>query len=609
VLGVILGLAVAAALGGFVYLGRERLGPEGLGLAALRTVGLGALVLLLFNPVQTGRTTGGPPTVLLDASLSMGAAGGPWQEALDSARSLAGARGPLLRFGSDVAPFDTLPPADGLSRVRAPLMQARADGAPTIVVTDGELTDAQSLPPSLLSGVRWVVLPRDSLPGAALLQVDVPEVVQRGDSIPVTVTLAVWGGLDASSGTLEITAGERRLLARDFALPPSGGRGERRFALAPGTMAAGEHVLRLRLGVPGDVESRDNERLRAVTVTDQPAAVVIVDPPDWEGRFLVHALGEVAGAAVWGYARATDSTWIDMRTLRRVPQQRVRAAARRAGLLVVRSGRPGVVPQGRTGPVWRWPAGSDALVELFVGDWYVPANLPASPVAGRLAGLAWDSLPPLSGVVPFAPTDDEWVGLSARQGRRGAARPVLVGRDSAGQRQLTTAGTGLWRWALRGGRPGEAYRALVAAGVDWLLRSGTTPGTMRLTALRVVPRGVPAAFRWRGDSVPDSVAVALAGGDTTRRITLQFDPDGVALVSLEPGVYRWSAPLWRAGGVVAVESYSDEFAPRPVVVPADDGRGGARILEVYARQRWWLFVVAVLALAGEWAWRQRRGLP
>ena len=48
-LGVILATAVGAALAGAVYLGRERLGAPGLGLAALRTVAFGALFLALFN--------------------------------------------------------------------------------------------------------------------------------------------------------------------------------------------------------------------------------------------------------------------------------------------------------------------------------------------------------------------------------------------------------------------------------------------------------------------------------------------------------------------------------------------------------------------------------
>jgi len=69
------------------------------GLALLRTTGLGALVLLLWNPTTSRFVSGAgaaPPLVLLDASLSMVGHGGRWREALDTARALAraGSGGP-----------------------------------------------------------------------------------------------------------------------------------------------------------------------------------------------------------------------------------------------------------------------------------------------------------------------------------------------------------------------------------------------------------------------------------------------------------------------------------------------------------------------------------
>ena len=87
------------------------------GAAALRTLAVGALVLLLVNPSRTGRVAPTPPTVLLDASLSMSAAGGRWHAALDTARALAGGDGVILRFGTHVTPFDTLAPVDGATRL------------------------------------------------------------------------------------------------------------------------------------------------------------------------------------------------------------------------------------------------------------------------------------------------------------------------------------------------------------------------------------------------------------------------------------------------------------------------------------------------------------
>ncbi|HMC19631.1 MAG TPA: hypothetical protein VKH16_10390, partial [Gemmatimonadales bacterium] len=88
-----------------------------LGLAALRTTGVGALLLLIWNPAARRFGVGGAPRlVLLDASLSMAGRGGHWAAALDTARALA--HGDVIwRFGARVTAFDTLAPRDGASRL------------------------------------------------------------------------------------------------------------------------------------------------------------------------------------------------------------------------------------------------------------------------------------------------------------------------------------------------------------------------------------------------------------------------------------------------------------------------------------------------------------
>jgi hypothetical protein len=608
VLGVIAAFGAAALVAGFTYLKREGLGVEGVGLAALRTVALGSLLVLFLDPARSTRVSGGPPTVLLDASLSMQAAGGQWSAALDAARAAAGASGTLLRFGASVTSFDTVAPRAGRSRLAPALAAAQGRGRPVVVVTDGELDDATTIAPALLGGTTVVLVPRDTAAGAALLDVRLPGVIQREDSLAMELTIGTWGVEAAQVGQLEVLAGERRLFARELALPPSPATARRRMALPPGTLAVGEHTLRVRVTLPGDAEPRDDERWRVVRVTDRPALVVIVDPADWEGRFLVRTLQAVSGTSVRGYARTGDTSWIDMRSQDAVSLPVVRRAARGAGLLVLRGGNRSAVAARRGGAVWRWPGGSDPSAELFAGDWYVTRDVPASPLAGRLAGVGWDSLPPLLGVVPLAPSGGEWVALTARRGRRGAERAVLVGTDTAGQRELTTAGAGVWRWAFRGGAAAEAYRALVAAGVEWLLASEVPARQASLAAAGVTMRGTPVAFRWHGDSPPDSLVVALEAGGERQSVNLRFDAGGVALVPLEPGVYAWSASAGgRARGVAVVEPYSDEFVPRPVA-RLGAGAPGFTWLMTYAREWWWLFMMALVAFAAEWAWRQRRGL-
>jgi hypothetical protein len=258
---------------------------------------------------------------------------------------------------------------------------------------------------------------------------------------------------------------------------------------------------------------------------------------------------------------------------------------------------------------WRW-LGADSSLASLGGDWYPGSGVQPSPLAGRLSAVTWDSVPPLVGVVPVVPGEGQWVALSLRLGRRGGERPLVLGGDSAGARVLTTAGEGLWRWALRGGAAREAYRTILAGGLDWLLGTGSVRTPSGLTASAAVPRGMPVLFRLEGDSATDSIQVELTDGRTARDLTLRFDAQHGARVWLPPGAYRWSASRPApAAGAFAVEAYSDEFPPRPVAVPPGAGAARAGIGLTYARQRPWYFALVLLALVGEWIWRHKRGLP
>ena len=609
---VVIATVLAAVLAGVVYLGRERLGVEGVGLAALRTVALGALFFALFNPGRLSRISGRAPTVLVDASLSMGAAGSRWEAALDTARALAGSGaggGTILRFGSRISPFDTLAPLDGASRLKEALEASVGRPGPVFVVSDGEVQDGAVLPPSLTHGVTVVTIPRDTVANAALLDVSIAPQVQQDDSIRVGLVVGTWGALDTTGATVEISTDQTNLLRRRLALPPPPGTARRTVTLPPGLLAAGTHVLRVRITANGDAESRDDERLRVVTVSSQPAIVVVVDPGDVEGRFLMHEIQEVAGTTVQGFARIGSDVWLDMNSLARTDAAAVRRAAGAARLVVLRGADRIGVTRNVTA-VWNWPAASDTTTELFGGDWYVTPQVPTSPLAGRLASAMWDSVPPLTGIVPFVAVGSEWVAMTGRRARRGVDRPLLIGRDSSGVRRLTTAGHGLWRWVLRGGAAREAYRAVIAAGTDWLLRTGTVATRSPLVADAVTQRGMPVVFRWAGSGIPDSTVVTLVGADSTVTTTLRFDVRGTAMVLLEPGVFRWTAAGVRnATGITTVEDYSDEYHLRPMTLGAGTGEAGLQLIVQQAREVWWLFLIAMAAFLGEWGWRQRRGLP
>ncbi|MBI4502645.1 MAG: hypothetical protein HY700_15980 [Gemmatimonadetes bacterium] len=606
---VVLAALVAIAIAAAVYLGWERQGNAGLGMAALRAGALVTLIVLFFNPARTQRVRGGPPTVLLDASLSMGAQGAHWQTALDTALELAASGGTVLRFGSEIAPFDSVAPAAGATRLNEALRIAAGRPGPVIVVTDGAVDDADVIPPALLRGVTVVLVRRDTVADAALMDVVLEPRVQRGDSVNGAVLISTVGPLAAAKAQLEISEAGRRLVSLELPLPRSPGVARRPFQLPGRLLTAGTHVLRFELKTPGDVEPGDDTRQRMVVVSEQPAVVVLVNPSDWEGRFLVSTLAEVAHTTVRGFARVRPDRWVDMRTLVPVSENELRSAVRGAALVAAR-GDVGPELAGWRGPVWRWPAGTDVAAQSIPGDWYVDGRAPASPVAGRLTSVEWDSVPPLDLLVPMVVAAGDWVGLRAKLSRRGAERPVLVGRDSAGNRMATTAADGLYRWGLRGGAAREAYRAVIAGTVDWLLGADAIRRTTSLTSSEVVARGMPLAFHWTRDPIPDSAVVRLSRGDTSLVSILRFDTDAMTRLAVPPGVWHWSVLNGaERGGTAVVEEYSDEFRMRPVTLnPSTSGEWYSTI-ELRPREWWWLFVVAVIAFCGEWAWRLRRGLP
>jgi hypothetical protein len=599
-----LGVLAFAAAAAFVYLGRERLGSTGAGLALLRTLAAAALLILLVNAARERSAGREPPTVLLDASLSLGAAGGRWPAAVDTARALAGERGRILRFGAEPEAHHPGEPDAGRSLVVPALRAAVARGGPVYLVTDGELEDGGAVPAALLAGLTSVVLPRDSAPpDAALRLAAVPRAASATDSLDVQVEIVTRGALPDATATLELAVGDRVLLRRPVPLPASPGVGQRSLTVPPGLLAPGTHVLDIRLVAAGDQEPRNDTRRRLVTIGSVPEVVLIAGPPDWESRFLSRELPEVAGSPVRTFGLIAPGRWVDLQSSAVVPESRVMEAARSAELIITRGVAPTASPL--RAARWLWPAGDDALA----GDWYPTAPVPASPLAGRLSAIEWDSVPPVTGMVPLAPPRLGWTALSARLGRRGAERPLLLGTDSGGTRQLTTAADGMWRWALRGGAPREAYRAVLAAGLDWLLGGGRAAGTARITASEVVPRAVPVTFRWRGDSIPDrAVGVTVTSGDSARTVDLVFDARGESRLPLDPGVHRWRAQGVGAGGTVVVEEYSDEFVARALAVPAGSAWVASR-RRVGARDTWWMFALALGALVAEWAWRIRRGLP
>jgi hypothetical protein len=580
------------------------------GLALLRATAVAALVLLLWNPAIARLDPGGaPPLVLLDASLSMGGHGGRWRAALDTARALARG-GVIWRFGARVRAYDSLPPDDGATRLGPALAAAAGRGGPVSIVTDGAIADLPAVPADLLRRARVVLLARPAFFDAFVAAVAGPARVSAGDTIRLTVSYGTAGPPTPSAArraaTLAVTLAGRPLAARRVPLPDSGLVSTDLLIPASRLPSPGWSALAVRLeGAAFDSEPRDDARLLVVEVSPQPSVVLLAAPPDWDSRFLARTLGEVARVPVRAYVESAPGAngWRDAATLAPVPTADV-ARAVAGARLVVRVGDPGLLDRFTSnGAALTWPT-----TKSPPGEWYVQPPGP-SPLAAALAGIAWDSLAPASALADLAPDSTAVVVLTARRARRGAPHPVLVLAERAGTRQATLAAAGLFRWTFRGGASAEAYRALVAAVADWLLAEGAERGERAVPVAREVPNGTPLVWRWVARGPPRDVPLTLGADGRERVDTLRFDATGRAELSLPPGVYRYGLQGSVEHALVAVDTYSDEWRPAAVTLPAQDGAPEGRLASTALRERWWLFAVAVAAFATEWAWRRRQGLP
>jgi hypothetical protein len=583
-------VAAAIALAAFTYLRLERAGRRGLLPLSARAVAWAALGLLLLNVGCPRAPAARRPLVLLDGSLSMTAAGGRWTDA----RALAMRLGEVRTFGDERPGTDSLPDR-GRSLLGPALAAASASGRPVVVVSDGEIEDAADLPPDLAAAAATHVLPRRAITDLAVAAVSGPSRVTSGDTLRLSVDVRA-AGTPADSVVLEVVAGERSLLRRT--LRPAAGRHE--LAVPTRGLPAGDHLLTVRLAPP-DAEPRDDARLHLVTVTATPGVVLLASPADWDSRFLYRTIRDVAQLPVRGYVRLEPNRWRAMDDLSPVSAEAVRAAASRADLLIVKGSATGV-PTGNARGLWLWPSGEGGET-LLAGDWYLSAA-PVSPVAGAFVGEPVDSFPPASRITPIQPAAGDWVALTAQESRRGAQRPVVAGRIEGRARRVLVAADGLWRWAFRGGSSEQAYRSWVAATTSWLLGAADTTRGVARPVRGVVENGRPVLFEWVAPGAPRDVAITWAEGGAD---TLRFDGAGRASLALPVGTYRYRLG-GGGGGIVAVETYSDEWFPSEVRLSNHAGRVAAAPGHSVPRDWIWLFGVGIAALAAEWIARRRMGL-
>ncbi len=589
--------AVAAA--GVSYLVLEGLGRRGLLPGGLRAVALAALGLLVVNASCPTPPVALRPIALLDASLSMQSAGGRWVEA----RRLADSLGEVRPFGSERAGRDS-GAVLGRSDLAPALVAAAATGRPVVVITDGEIGDAPDLPPDLARAAGVRLLPRAASADRSVVRADAPGRLTVGDTLEVDLELrATAGAADSGAVELRLDDPSRRVLARRT-VRLAGGTGRTLLRVPTAGLPAGEHLLELAL-VGADAEPRDDRRLLHVTLDATPGIVLLAAPGDWDARFLARTMREVTALPTRGYVRF-GTQWRRMDDLRPVAEADVREAARQADVLVLKGGTSGYADGSRARGLWRWPSGTGGTA-VDAADWYAALG-GASPLAAALGGLPVDSFAPGIALSELDPGPGDWIGLTVQASRRGVPRPAMIGRDAGRRRIAETGLDGLWRWAFRGGSSEQGYRALVASTVTWLLGAPDSAGGVARPVRRVVPNGRPVVFEWRGAGEPRAVALSVQGAAPAARAdTLRFDGSGHAELWLAPGEYRYR--LAEGGeGRIAVEEWSEEWLPRPVVLadqPMGSGAAGGR----RGVRDWpWLFALAVAAFCGEWIVRRRLGL-
>lgn len=555
-----------------------------------------ALGVLLADLSCAVRKHPGQPVVLLDASLSLAADSGRWNEARDSAARW----GEVRRFGDERGTTDTSP-SRGRSRLTPALEAAAASTRPVIVVSDGEIEDLSDIPGDLLTRTSVRLFIRRPGMDLAVTNVDAPARVTAGDSVPLVISVRAFGDSAPARLRLQVRLGERVLAEREIA-PVPGGEVITRVALPSSALRPEANLMSIALAGVLDAEPRDNARLVLVTVTPTPGVVLLADPADWDSRFLYRALLDVAELPVRGYLKMESGRWRNYADLSPVSTEQVRRAARGADLLIVK-GDQGEARGTNARGILHWPSGD---ASALAGDWYLSPTA-ISPVAGAFVGLPVDSFPPVMQLSVLAADSADWIALTAQNGRRGAERPVVTGRETSTKREVTVAVDGLWRWGFRGGSSEQAYRSFVAASVSWLL-GGTDSATGRARPVRpVVANGRPVVFEWLGANRPVPLEIVWSGEGGGLRDTLRFDGAGRAESWLLVGSYRYRLEGGGAG-TVAVEEYSDEWLPRPVVLETREAATLAASGSSRARGWVWLFGLAVLGLGVEWLGRRRLGL-
>lgn len=575
--------------------------------AVLRVAAVTLLVgLLLDAPVGFARTP--RRWVAIDVSQSMtrgaGADSTLWREARDAARRARPES--LLAFGDSARPVSgAATPRDLATALRPLADRALGGGHPLTVITDGEVDDPDAVQ-SLPAGSSVEVIARAGKHDLAISAVDAPRAIVSGDTVDMRVTVIAGNGGSAPA-TLTMSLDGARITASAIDGLPS--FAERTVTLrSPIKGDAGSAVLSAVLTSRDDAEPRNDTLLTAVDLSRAPTAVFVSTAPDFDARYALAVLRGALSIPTRGFFRVAPGQWRLDGPLTAVPESDVRSALRDAPVAILHGDTAAFGPPRAVtaGPLALVTPGPDAE-----GEWY-PSTAPASPLASALAGVPWDSLPPVS--VSSTPPKGEWNAVIARRNRGEDQQALIVGSDSP-RRVIVVAASGLWRWRFRGGAAADAFTALWGSIFDWLAaeradRRAAVPDERSLRA------GEP--VRWRRGSTADSLvrvtlrrrSAGAAGPARVDTLTLRF-PEGMSIVetpSLSPGVYDVGV---RGGTALLAINESRELLPRVPRVKSGRVGGGGSISGDAApglRSTGWPYALVILLLCAEWILRRRRGM-
>ncbi len=439
------------------------------------------------------------PLIALDVSSSMRRGGDSalWRAALARVKALAPDTlwlfGDSLRAGSVLAA-----PSDAATRALGAVDRARAAGRPVVLITDGEVDDAAQLG-ALPAGSRVELLARAPLRDAAVTEIEAPFRAVAGDTIAMRITVRTAAEA-VPHAMLRVRAGSRVLA--EAVVDSMGADAERVIAVRVTVPAVpGSALLTASITAAGDAEPRNDSASVTLDVARAEGAVFVSSAPDEEIRYLVPVLRGALALPARGFYRVAPGAWRREGTLAPVPEREVRAALRAAPLAIIHGdtailGAPRIAA---SGALLLMPEGNPAP-----GEWYVSAA-PASPVAAALAGVPWDSVPPLA--VPDVAPDGEWVALAVARARRYDPRAAIAGSDRS-RRVVIAAAMGSWRWKFRGGASAAAYDALWGGILDWLAAERRDPRAAAPVS-GLLRAGEPVQWRRGGSAKSPEVTVVV----------------------------------------------------------------------------------------------------